>query len=450
MRYERFSALLNGYLNRQDRSSAWLAQRLSIHRSTVSRWLNGETRPDSPENVRALADALHIREAAERQELLVAASYGYVETASPPPPSPSLPAPYATKPELPWDAGQRFIGRADDVYQIVEHLSHANRTPVVAITGLGGIGKTAVACQVVRQVQQQDRFDAIVWTSAKSEHFAHGAVVESGRADFGFDDLLSRIGRQCGRLDIPQMPAAQRREAVSELLQGQRVLVVIDNLETMQEGAQMVDALYRMLGRSKLLLTSRHHIEHERVFAFPLRRLPEQEAMTFVREEGRARNVEAINQAGDRQVATIAQATGGAPLAMKLVVGQMALEPMHAVLSALQRPTAAGQDYTFYRFLYWRSWQLLTEAARLLWVEVSVFPTSEGFNSSEGVEPEDVEAITSFPSEALWPTMAELVKLSLVDKLGRAQEERFVLHPLSRYFIQADITHAWAADFDQP
>jgi hypothetical protein len=45
-----FARLLGQYLNRQDRSAAWLARQLHVSSSTVSRWLEGSTRPEHDKN----------------------------------------------------------------------------------------------------------------------------------------------------------------------------------------------------------------------------------------------------------------------------------------------------------------------------------------------------------------------------------------------------------------
>ncbi len=65
----KFADILNDTLNRQDRNSAWLADRLDISRSTVSRWANNETRPRSPAIVSRIADVLNLYSAEERGKL---------------------------------------------------------------------------------------------------------------------------------------------------------------------------------------------------------------------------------------------------------------------------------------------------------------------------------------------------------------------------------------------
>lgn len=84
--YPQFAELLNQYLREQDRTVSWLAGRLGIHASTVSRWSDGVTRPDSPETVVRIADCLHVSSGTARSELLAAAGYAAV-------PAPAAPAP---------------------------------------------------------------------------------------------------------------------------------------------------------------------------------------------------------------------------------------------------------------------------------------------------------------------------------------------------------------------
>jgi hypothetical protein len=57
-----------------------LANKLTINPSTVSRWLDGSTRPDSPETIVRVADLLRVHGTSERRDLLMAAGYAGVVT----------------------------------------------------------------------------------------------------------------------------------------------------------------------------------------------------------------------------------------------------------------------------------------------------------------------------------------------------------------------------------
>jgi hypothetical protein len=250
--------------------------------------------------------------------------------------------------------------------------------------------------------------------------------------------LLSDIGRQCDRVDIAQMPADQKQAAVKYLLANKRVLVVMDNLETVPESEELVATVFQILGQSKLLITSRHRVKHERVFTINLGGFPEDESVTFLREESKERGIEVVAHANRDSLVAIHQVTGGAPLAMKLVVGQMSRQPMDAVLDTLKRASIKGQDYEFYRFVYQHSWEMLEMNARMALVDMSVFPPIHG-----GAV-DDVQAVSQVEASTFWPAMDQLVTMSLVDKTGAVGRERFALHPLTHYFILADITQEWA------
>ena len=75
--YPEFAKLLDQYLSAHDRAGAWLAQRLEVNPATVTRWRNGESRPNRPEIVVQIADLLGVH-GHLRQQLLYAAGYGVV------------------------------------------------------------------------------------------------------------------------------------------------------------------------------------------------------------------------------------------------------------------------------------------------------------------------------------------------------------------------------------
>jgi hypothetical protein len=339
---------------------------------------------------------------------------------------------------LPPKAYHRLVGRFNELDQVMNALRDPKRKPIVAIIGLGGIGKTALAREAVEHCWEEKLFDTIVWTSAKAEHFVGEGTIRTGISAYGFDELLSDIGRQCDRVDIAQMPADQKQAAVKYLLAHKRVLIVMDNLETVPESEPLVAKGFQILGQGKLLITSRHRVKHERAFTLGLGGFPEEEGVTFLCEESRERGIEAVSQAARPILVEVHQVTGGAPLAMKLVIGQISRQPMEVVLGTLKQASFKGQDYPFYRFVYRHSWEMLEMNARMALVDMSVFPPLTGGAVN------DVQAVSQVEAPAFWPAMDQLVTLSLVDKIGLVGQERFVLHPLTQYFIRSDITKEWA------
>jgi nucleoside-triphosphatase THEP1 len=341
---------------------------------------------------------------------------------------------------LPPKAYHHLIGRSQEQDTILNALRAPDKRPLLVIVGLGGMGKTALAREVAERCRQEQLFDHLVWISAKTEHFVGERIVRQDEAIYDFDALLSDVARQCDRVDIATMPLGQKKTAVAHLLSQQRILIVLDNLETMPNYDDLVQQVGTILGRGKLLITSRHRISHDRAFTVELKGFPEEDGIAFLRAEGRERNVTAVVTAPINTLLQIQQDTGGAPLALKLVVGQVSRQPMDVVLKALKEASAQGQDYEFYRFIYWHSWNLLDEPGQMALVDMSVFPPVNGGAHA------DVEAVSQLEASRFWPAIDQLVTMSLVDKTGALSQERYALHPLTHYFILADITEEWADD----
>lgn len=151
--YPAFAELLNQYLAQADRSGAWLAQRLGVNPTTVTRWRNGDTRPHSPEMVIRLADVLGLHEPTARQQFLYNAGYGYLahaETAAPNDQPPAQPSALNNAQDLP--ALQPFVGRSLDYWQKFPLDYRAREMQTLAqwiaagvsgaVVGLPGVGKS--------------------------------------------------------------------------------------------------------------------------------------------------------------------------------------------------------------------------------------------------------------------------------------------------------------------
>ena len=236
------------------------------------------------------------------------------------------------------------------------------------------------------------------------------------------------------QLEFAQLPPAERRAAVIRLLNTKRLLIVLDNFETVHDSEALVDAVFDILGQSKLLITSRHGMSDDRLYTITLGGLPEQEGVEFLRMEGKERGISTVKGADDVVLRRIHNATGGAPLAMKLVAGLMGRQPVDVVLDAVKKVSTSDKSYELYRYIYRYSWAMLDRAGRMVLVDMSVFPPLTGGTVA------DVESVSQVESREFWSAIDQLVRLSLVDKGGAAGQERYFLHPLTWNFIRSDIT----------
>jgi hypothetical protein len=368
-------------------------------------------------------------------------------------------APEAVRPaDDPAARGIHLIGRRREIAAIMSALHEPAAKRAILISGLGGMGKTALASEVVTRSRQDTYFESVVWASFKTELFIGERIAGIKPSGTTIDELIIDVGRQCvsmleamtreghtapavaadrpgeARLEFAQLPPAERRAVVNKLLNTKRILIVLDNFETIQDSEALLDAVFDILGQGKLLITSRHWVSDDRLYSIALSGLPEEEGVEFLRKEGKERGIAAVQGADDAVLARIHSATGGAPLAMKLVAGLMGRQPVDVVLDAVKKASTADKAYELYRYIYRYSWAMLDMAARMVLVDMSVFPPLTGGTVR------DVESVSQVESREFWSAMDQLVRLSLVDKGGAAGQERYFLHPLTWNFIRSDIT----------
>lgn len=93
-RFPQLAEQLSQWLQHEERSASWVANRLEINPSTVNRWVNGETRPNSPEEVLRLCDVLGLHKGEQHNAMLAAAGYAPANSKAialpTPPPSATL------------------------------------------------------------------------------------------------------------------------------------------------------------------------------------------------------------------------------------------------------------------------------------------------------------------------------------------------------------------------
>jgi tetratricopeptide (TPR) repeat protein len=367
-----------------------------------------------------------------------------------------------SRPDLPWaelpSAAQskimepglpkkndHFTGRQRELEQTLRALQDPEGTPVVAIYGLGGIGKTALAQKVVEVSLAQAFFAHSVWVSAKTEKFVSGKALPLTPSELTFDTLLDEIIRQCVLPGGTRQTQAEKRQNIRVFLTARATLLVLDNLETAPGFETLLTQAAELLGgQSKILLTSRHKLEETEVFTIQLGGLDASDGLAFLREEGRRRGVGEISAESDATLLKIHTAAGGAPLALKLMVGQLGYQPLPVVLEKFQSLSMARQDEAFYRFIFKSSWDLLPPAARRALVSLSAF------DPATGGAVQLVRQVSQMKEAGFFEAMQSLIRMCLVDFTGALGRKRYQLHPLTQAFVLFEIVSVDALPDETP
>jgi predicted ATPase/class 3 adenylate cyclase len=212
-----------------------------------------------------------------------------------------------------------FVGREREIAELGELLREAR---LLTLTGPGGTGKTRLALKVAaRELDRQPDGVYFVDLSPITDPRSVPAAVAQA-------------------LQLREQPSRQVLETVIDHLRGRHMLLVMDNLEQLLEGAQTVGTLLDAAPQLTILATSRTplHIAGEREFPVPPLGLPDvpdvgdpavigqQEAVRlFVERAAAVRPSFRLTPVNAAAIGQIAIRLDGLPLAIELAAGRVKL-----------------------------------------------------------------------------------------------------------------------------
>ncbi len=320
-----------------------------------------------------------------------------------------------------------LFGVEDKLAELRRALQPETRRAIISIDGLGGMGKTAMAHAVTTwAAEQRTLFHDIVWETAAQETLTWQGIERSQEPILTFERLLDAIATQLGYREIPRMREREKVASLRTMLKERPYLVVVDNLETAEDYQDLTGRLVEFADPSKFLLTSRYYLGDEsHVYRIHADQLSEEAALALIRHEAQVRGLADVAAAPAESLVQIARAVGGNPLAIKLVVGQLTRLPLSKVLD----DKSGLQVDQFYKYLYERSWSLLSPAAQRLLVLMPILPTSGGTW-------DDLLALTGYDEQMLAGCITELVDKSLLN-VGGFPEKTYSIHHLTQHFVMS-------------
>lgn len=348
----------------------------------------------------------------------------------------NLGTPIANLPEKP--PYDRLVGRDEVLSAVVQALLAAAGKSVVVVSGLGGIGKTAVAYEVIKQVMQSGRFEKLAWETTKSEEFTGIGIRQRREQTINFPSVLASYARQLGFETLTTQPLEVLLLQLRDVLRSGSYLIVLDNLETLEAAKEVARQLYEMVspGRSRVLITSRERLVDEPfVYDYFVRGLSEPASLELLRDEAEARNAETLLQADDVLLKRIYTTTGGMPLALKLIVSQSLLGI--ALDEELARLEGVMDEQEIYRFIYFAIWQKLSKPAQKLLIGAATFATTALRSMLQPVSELDDTAFNQAVPELVLASLMEASHHSL------AAQKRYDIHAMTRWFVNAPLMELW-------
>lgn len=328
-------------------------------------------------------------------------------------------------------------GRQKEIEQIIGELRNPNGKTFIAISGLGGIGKTSLALAITELSQKEVLFKRFIWESSKLEVLTGNQVLPVQPSFQLFSSLLKNILERLG-VSTKDKTQEQLLVALSNELEKEKTLIVIDNLEDAVDYKNIIANLETEIrhNKSRFILTLRPQVsEFSEIYSVSLQGLKESDSISFLRHEGKIRGIQSVEKAEEKHLSLISQSIGGAPLAGKLVVSQLTRMPIEAVLENLEQ--AKGEMELVYLFIYRKSWQLLSPNSRKVLLTMPTFPAP--------INKSGLERVSTVSDNNLIGALAELIQLSLVvvnDSISD-KKRKYSIHQLTRNFLQTELIQKW-------
>jgi hypothetical protein len=326
-----------------------------------------------------------------------------------------------------------LFGAAERLSQLEALLLPPEPPWVVAITGIGGLGKTSLAQAALRQLIPRFRYERVAWLSVNMPTEGDHSLP----ANLTVAALMSSLAPLVCPYLPPQATAAEQQQQVRQMLQTFPHLIVIDNLEA-ETPPELLRMLHDLAQPSKFLLTSRIRPSSSvGIYNFPLPELNLADTLQLIRDQAERTGLSDLAQLPDEVLQPVYEQVGGNPLALKLIVGLTQDLSLPQILEELQR-VQVREIAGMYQQIYEKAWQSLSPEGKVL---LTVMPLA----ADTGIVQAHMQEISGLEEKQLLRAIQELSRRSLLEVRGTAVEHRYTIHSLTRTFLASDIIH-WPPD----
>lgn len=335
---------------------------------------------------------------------------------------------------LPPPSYEQLFGFDEAQSQLRTQVLSPDEPWLIAITGIGGIGKTSLADRVTRQTLAAFRFPRVFWLRMET-----GGMGVRGSPKLTVEKLMFDLSERLSLGVAERLSPAARENRIRSQLKECPTLVIVDNLEDAADVDELLPRLRYLAEPSKFILTTRSRPDGQTaVYNLSLGELSLADAEALVRHQARCIGLASLAAASSADIERIYAAAGGNPLALKLVVGLVDRFSLVDVLRDLAHGQISETD-RMYRRIYERAWAALSSDAQALLQAMPLVGRSTGGDLAQ------LQAISNLPAEVVLPAVDELVRRNLLESRGTIWERRYGIHRLTETFLNTVIT-GWSGE----
>lgn len=320
-----------------------------------------------------------------------------------------------------------FFGREKELAIIADALAPESRSWGALIDGPGGIGKTSLAVRA-GHLAPAEHFSLKIFLSAKVRELTSAG--EQPLQDFmlpNFMGLLTELAYELGEEELARMAPNERVNAVRRAMTDKQVLIIIDNVETFNEQERV--RLYQFLGRlpvtCKAIVTSRRRTDIDARIV-RLDRLALKDALDLMAELSTSNRH--LVRATETERQDLYEITGGNPLLIKWVVGQLGREgsQCRTIAEACEFIKSAPKNNDPLEYIFGDLLDTFTES------ETAVLASLAHFKLLAKVE--WIAEISGLALPAAQTALEDLTDRALL--VSDEQAQTFLLPPLAATFLR--------------
>jgi DNA-binding SARP family transcriptional activator/predicted ATPase len=317
-----------------------------------------------------------------------------------------------------------FVGRTHELLQIKTLLQDSS-TRLLTLVGAGGIGKTRLAVQAVKEFEQvEERFPDGLYFISLAELSGPGLLVPA---------LLNAL--ETG----PAAGDSGERQGLFDYLRRKRLLLLLDNFEHLMDGAELLTEILSHAPQVMILVTSRSPLNLQAELRLPLSGLAFPEDLDGVMGDYEA--VQLFERVANRitlgvsfppeqyaAIGRICHLVQGVPLALEMAANWVRMHSCERIAAEIERsldflvsPLRDAPDrHRSMRAVFEHTWESLPPTLQTALAHITMFPAS--FNLDAALAVADASALD----------LAALLDKSL---LQRSPNGRYWIHELLRQFL---------------
>ena len=309
-----------------------------------------------------------------------------------------------------------FSGRESDIESLTKLIENTV-SPRINITGPACIGKTALLIELAGQVVGPI-FNKVVWVTARKKYLSESDLIPAPQSEIVLESILNAIIVQNGdKQDVHGLKFNQKFEQATKLLSEQKLLLLIDNFELVND-SKIHDFLLNIPAPSKVIVTSRDRVDGFK--NYPITRMQPDEVMKLIDEQICSQDEIQVSK---REKSDLENICDGNLVAIKWILGQIAT--LNLRLYLIIKDLQSNSNTYILDHIFQFSFSKLDSFSKVVLITLANAPIDVTgnliANSIVFIRSEEEKDIDYGCPEQVEKSLGLLVKLGLVSELKNDQ-----------------------------